>query len=107
MIDPTELLDRLCAQETLSERDRRVLAADWHSGQAAAPDSRESAYWSLRLLRDLSVALFGPEASSRDPGLERELAEYEADLITQSGPAPDWCCEPSVPVDRPSDDPER
>jgi hypothetical protein len=88
--DVSEVLTRLCETGSITAADRRLLTADWRSGQAAedndAPPTgsrvNEAEYWSLRLLRDLSYALTGGHRVP-DAGLEQLLIEYEEALLAR------------------------
>jgi len=70
------LLGRLEAAGDITPADRGAIATVWDNAHAAAgPD--ESAYWSLRLVRDLRRALGAPD----HPDLEIPLRAAEDKLV--------------------------
>jgi hypothetical protein len=88
--DAIALIERLAANGDITEADRVLLAADWRSLQRSPPGAArtavakldEEAYWSLRLLRDLSRALCGRLGHDfAEPEIERALHDHERRLV--------------------------
>jgi predicted trehalose synthase len=88
--DLSEIFTRLWETGSITAADRRLLIADWRSGQAAAADEappagsrlNEAEYWSLRLVRDLSRALTDGRGIP-DADVGELLTEHEQALLAR------------------------